>query len=181
MIISKKVFLILCLVVLAVALSASVLSATGRTRTMDQTLTGTYRALDQSHGLFDVTLRGSPGTAVGQGISFSGPPVKKGDLPGDNICVDLPESPDGTILTKQMQANLIYEDGSMLFSNGALGGYLCFVPAFVFAPYEIVGGTGRCEGASGAWQAEITTHPFGGPAGSVIGESGTVSGEIVLP
>jgi hypothetical protein len=64
MIISKKVFLILCMVVLAVALSASVLSATGRTRTMDQTLTGTYRALDQSHGLFDVTLRGSPVLAV---------------------------------------------------------------------------------------------------------------------
>lgn len=76
---------------------------------------------------------------------------------------------------------MIFNDGSMLFANAAEGGYVCFAPSFAYAPYHIAGGTGRYEGATGQINFDITAHSFGPPGSPVTPETGTASGEIVLP
>jgi len=169
--------IILLVLVLVVALGVVAYAAQGRTVPIDMELTGTFIPINESAGIFDVNLQGSPGKAHARGLSV-GLPVEKGALPSGNKCVDIPDSPDG-LLTTEAQLNMIFNDGSMLFGTMAEGSYLCFVPNTVYAPYEIVGGTGRFEGATGEVNFDITTHPIG--TGTVVGESGTGTGEIILP
>jgi hypothetical protein len=73
-----------------------------------------------------------------------------------------------------------FKDGSMLFANSVDGGYLCFVPAIAVGFYEIVGGMGRYEDAVGMVDVYIELHRFGDPS-MITAETGTITGEIILP
>jgi hypothetical protein len=178
--VTKKAVFILLVLLLAGAVGVMAISAQESTQKIDMKLTGTLINIGEGKGLFDVNLRGSPGQAEARGLSFSSTPVGKNDLPDGNICVDIPDSPDGLLISSDAQLVMLFNDGSMLFGNGVDGGYVCFVPHFAHARYEFAGGTGRYEGATGHVQFDIDTHPFG-PSGAVIPETGTASGEIVLP
>ena len=180
-IVSKKVIVVLLVLILTGAVGVVAISAQGSTQDIDMTLTGTLISIGDGKSLFDVNLRGAPGQANAQGLTISGAPVEKGDLPEGNVCVDLPNSPDGFAIGDGAQLNMIFNDGSMVFANGVNGGYVCFVPSVAYAPYIFAGGTGRYEGATGYVNFDISAHPFGPPGSPVIPETGTASGEIVLP
>jgi hypothetical protein len=179
-IVTKKVIVVLLVLVLTGAVGVVVISAQGGTQHVDMTLTGTVINIGDGVGLFDVDLRGSPGQANASGLSFSYP-VEYSGLPPGNPCVDLGAGPSGFIITNEGQLNMIFNDGSMLFANAAEGGYVCFVPSVAYAPYVFAGGTGRYEGATGYINFDISAHPFGPPGSPVIPETGTASGEIVSP
>lgn len=112
-----------------------------------------------------------------RGLSFSNP-VPYDDLPPGNGCTDLPSDFDGFVLTDGA-FNMRFSDGSLLFGKAADGGYVCFDPPKAFAPYDLAGGTGRFEGATGYIQYDIDTHPFGSTA--VVPETGSATGEVILP
>ena len=179
-IVTKKVIVILLVLILAGALGVVAISAQGGTQHVDMSLTGTIISIGDGVGLFDVELRGSPGQANASGLSFSYP-VEYNGLPPGNPCVDLGAGPSGLILNTEGQINMILNDGSMLFANAAEGGYVCFVPSVAYAPYVFAGGTGRYEDATGHINFDITAHPFGAPGAPVTPETGTATGEIFLP
>ena len=104
-----------------------------------------------------------------------------GDLPAGNACVNLSPGPSGVILTEAQMA-MTFRDGSMIWGNSPPEGYVCFVPAFAFAPYEIMGGTGRYEGATGWIVFELDTYGFPPPLPRLATpETGIARGEIYLP
>lgn len=176
---TKKVVIVLFVLLLAGAVGVVAISAQGSTQNINMTLTGTIISIGDGIGLFDVDLRGSPGSANVHGLSFSYQ-VDHAGLPPGNPCADFGD-PSGLIITTGGQVNMIFNDGSMVFANAAEGGYVCFAPSSAYAPYNIVGGTGRYEGATGYINFDITTHPFGPPGSRVTPETGTATGEIVIP
>lgn len=177
---TKKLVVILLVLVLAGALGVAAFAVQGQTVPVNMTLTGTIITIGDGVGLFDVNVKGQPGTANARGISFSHL-VPHADLPDGNQCIDTPGPIDGVVIDPGGQFNMIFSDGSMLFGNAASGGYVCFAPSLAYAPYDLAGGTGRFEGATGHVNFEITTHPFGAPGAPVTPETGTATGEIILP
>jgi hypothetical protein len=178
----KKALLISVILILVAAISVSVISAKEKTQPINWDLTGSIMNLGDAGSQFDVNLKGAPGDANARGLGFAGLPAEKGDLPDDNVCVDLPNSPDGVPFV-EAQMIVHFNDGSMLFGNAAEGGYVCFVPSFAYVPYNFAGGTGRFEGATGYVLFEINAHNFNeeGKGMLVTGETGTGTGEIILP
>jgi len=175
----KMIFLLVILVLLS-AVGVTTISAQGKTQPINMTLSGSIMTIDEGVGLFDVNLQGSPGSANARGLSFSYP-VGYSDLPAGNPCIDLPSPLDAVIITTDAQITITFKDGSMLFGNATEGGYVCFAPGFAYAPYELVGGTGRFEDATGYIDFNIDAHRFGGPGAPVTAETGAGIGEIVLP
>jgi hypothetical protein len=129
---------------------------------------------------FDLTLKGSPGGATISGVGWGPDPVPHDVLPPGNVCVDTPAPVDGVLFGEGFQMIANFKDGSMLFANSVDGGYLCFVPAIAVGFYEIVGGMGRYEDAVGMVDVYIELHRFGDPS-MITAETGTITGEIILP
>ena len=116
---TKKAILILLALLLISAVGVVVISAEGNTQHIDMTLTGEIINLGDGAGLFDVDLRGSPGQASARGLSFSYP-VEYGGLPEGNRCANLGEGRfSGLVISSDAQINMSFNDGSMLFANGA--------------------------------------------------------------
>ena len=180
---SRKIFfVVLTFVLVSVLGSAIIFAQEEETHTVDMTINGSLITISEGVGLFDVDLQGSPGAARERGLAFSYP-VDYADLPDGNQCFDLDngEAPDGLLITTDSQISLVFNDGSMLFGNGGEDGYVCFAPGYAYAPYVLAGGIGRFEGATGNLQFDIETHAFGAPGSPVVPETGTASGEIILP
>jgi hypothetical protein len=144
-------------------------------------LTGLIRHVDDfGRSFFDVELKGNPGMATGRGVAVSGPPVMYGDLPAGNPCVDFSPGPSGLHLM-EAQMVLIFRDSSMIWANSPPGGYVCF-SGFAYAPYDIMGGSGRFEGATGWVAFEIDTYGFPPHLPRLVTpETGIGTGEIILP
>ena len=132
---------------------------------IDMKLSGLVRPVDEfGHSFFDVEGKGAPGKATGRGAGLAGPPAVYADLPEGHTCPDLGEFvPTG---------------------NSPPDGYVCFSTGYVYAPYDIVGGSGRFEGATGWIAVELQTYDYGPgvfPPFLVTPETGTATGEIFLP
>jgi hypothetical protein len=151
---------------------------------IDMTFTGSVLHVDTlGRSTFDGHGKGTPGKAHGRGVGVSGPPVAYGDLPEGNLCVNLDSSPMGAsgAYLVEAQAVFTFNDGSMVWGNSPPDGYVCF-SGYGFAPYDIMGGTGRFEGATG-W-IEVHLDMYGFPPTFprlVTPETGTIIGEIILP
>lgn len=138
-------------------------------------------------GLFDGVMKGKLGTSTGRGTGVT-VPVTYDELPTDNLCVDLGLDGNGDpvlsgALIVAAQAVFSFKDGSMIWLDTAPDAYVCFVPGFAYAPYEIKGGYKRFEGASGWITFEIETYSILPPPDMnlVVPETGIATGEIVLP
>lgn len=174
----KKLTVILLVLLLIGALGVIVSAGQEQTIPVNMKLAGTIISINQGTGLFDVDVKGQPGTANVRGISFSSSPVPHDQLPAENDC---DEGFGGLLIQPGGQFNMVFSDGSMLFGMAADGGYVCFAPGKAYAPYNLVGGFGRFEGATGQVNFDIITHPFGAPTSPVVPETGIATGEIVLP
>jgi hypothetical protein len=177
----KKVLLILLVLVLLAAVSVSSISAQENTQHVNWQLSGEIINLGEAGSLFDVNLKGAPGDAHARGLGFVGPPLEKAQLPEGNQCTDIP-GPDG-ILFLNGQIAVRFNDGSLLFGNSVEGSHICFVPSKAYVSYDFAGGAGRFEGATGIVHFEIDAYRFnqeGAPA-LVTGETGTGTGEVILP
>lgn len=153
-------------------------------RTMDMEAWGSVLHVDDGgRSTFDVNLKGNLGRANGRGVGISGPPKQYEELPEGNPCVDMDETPvgfSGTFID-EAQAIFTFNDGSMIWGNSPPDGYVC-ISGYVFAPYDIMGGTGRFEGATGWIEVHLNMHSF--PPGFpllVTPETGIAIGEITLP
>lgn len=144
---------------------------------IDMKLSGSLIHLDEG-GLFDINLKGKPGPANGRGLAVTSAPVPYIDLPADNACANYSPGDSG-VLIPVAQMTLTFKDGSMIWGEAAPGGYVCF-SGFAYAPYVIMGGFKKYEGATGWVVFEIDTHRFGFPS-LVTPETGIATGEIVLP
>jgi len=148
---------------------------------IDFKLTGSLRHVDDfGRTIFDVDLKGKPGKATGRGVGVSGPPVLYDELPDGNACVDFSPEESGIILM-EAQVVMTFRDGSMIWGNASPGGYACF-SGFAYAPYEIMGGSERFEGASGWVAFELDTYGFPPHLPLlVLPETGIGTGAIFLP
>jgi hypothetical protein len=148
---------------------------------IDMTFTGSVLHVDTlGRSTFDGHGKGTPGKAHGRGVGISGPPVMYAELPEGNGCADFSPGPSGAYLI-EAQAVFTFNDGSMVWGNSPPTGYVCF-SGYGFAPYDIMGGTGRFEGATG-W-IEVHLDMYGFPPTFprlVTPETGTIIGEIILP
>jgi hypothetical protein len=144
---------------------------------IDMRLSGSLIHLDEG-GLFDINLKGTPGSANGRGLAITGAPVLHSELPEGNACIDFSPGPSGVyIIAAQM--TMTFNDGSMIWGDAAPDGYVCF-SGFAYAPYVLMGGFGRFQDASGWVAFEIDTHRF--PSSYLVTpETGTATGEIILP
>jgi len=144
---------------------------------IDMKLSGSLIHVDEG-GLFNVNLQGSPGAANGRGLAVTGSPVWYGELPAENECVDFGPGPSGVYITAA-QMTITFNDGSMIWGDAGPDGYVCF-SGFAYAPYLIMGGYGRFEGATGWVTFEIDTYRF--PVSYLVtAETGIATGEIILP
>jgi hypothetical protein len=144
---------------------------------IDMRVSGSLIHVDAG-GLFEVNLKGSPGAANGRGLAVTGPPVLHSELPAGNACADFGPGPSGVYIT-EAQMNMTFNDGSMIWGDAASDGYVCF-SGFAYAPYVIMGGYGRFEGATGWVAFELDTHRF--PVSYLVTpETGFATGEIILP
>lgn len=152
-----------------------------KTQTIDMEFWGSLLALDDfGRGAMDVTAKGTPGKANGRGVGKTGLPVMYAELPGGNGCVDFSPGPSGVYIV-EAQMVMTFDDGSMIWANSPPTGYVCF-SGFVFAPYDIMGGIGRFEGATGWIEAEIDSYGFGPSLPRLVTpETGIMTGEIILP
>lgn len=151
-------------------------------RTIDMELWGSVLHVDDGgRSTFDVNSKGNLGRANGRGVGISGPPVMYADLPEDNACADLSPGPSGLYLL-EAQVVFSFNDGSMIWGNSPPDGYVCF-SGYVFAPYDIMGGTGRFEGATGWIEVHIDMLGFPPPTLPLLvaPETGIAIGEIILP
>ena len=141
---------------------------------IDMTVSGTVLHVSDVRTLYDVNLKGSPGAANARGAGDS----YFADLPG-TPCPEL-EGPDGLRLTKAY-ANVVFNDGSMFYGSIMEDdSFLCFGAPIGRASYEIVGGTGRFDGATGYVVFDLVMHRI--ERGSLVTpETGFAYGEIVLP
>jgi hypothetical protein len=151
-------------------------SAQGKDKVIniDMTLSGTVLHVSDVRTFYDVDLKGSPGAANARGAGdgyFS-------DLPG-TPCPDIGDV-DGLKLNPA-QMNVVFKDGSMFYGTVIEEeSFVCFASPIARASYEIVGGTGRFEGATGYIVFDLLTHRI--ESGSLVTpETGSVYGEIILP
>ena len=144
-------------------------------------LVGSVRHVDDfGRSVFDVDLKGKPGKAVGRGVAISSAPAMYDELPVGNDCIDFSPGPSGMNLTSA-QMVLTFKDGSMIWGNSPPEGYACF-SGFAYAPYDIMGGSGRFEGATGWIVVELDTYGFAPPLPLLVTpETGIATGEIILP
>lgn len=187
----KKFFVFLSfLVVLPFAFASS--DSAGkedRVISVDLTLSGLVRPVDEfGHSFFDVEGKGAPGRATGRGAGLAGPPLPYlalGEaLPGGHTCPDLGESIPTGMQLMAAQTVMTFNDGSMIWGNSPPDGYVCFTTGYGYAPYDIVGGSGRFEGATGWIVIELQTYDYGPgvfPPFLVTPETGIAKGEIFLP
>ena len=151
-------------------------SALGKDKVIEINMTASGSVLHVSdvRTFYDVDLKGSPGAANARGAGeghFS-------DLP-DTPCPDLGDV-DG-LRMGPAQANVVFNDGSMFYGTVIEeDSYVCFAAPIGRASYEIVGGTGRFEGATGYIVFDLRMHRIG-PGSLVTPETGNVWGEIILP
>ena len=144
---------------------------------IDIKLSGSLIHLDAG-GLFDINLKGNPGAANGRGLAVTGDPVMYEALPVDNGCTDYSPDPSGMYIT-EAQMTMTFNDGSMIWGDAGPDGYVCF-SGFAYAPYVLMGGFKRFEGATGWVAFEIDTHRF--PTSFLVTpETGIAIGEIILP
>jgi hypothetical protein len=108
------------------------------------------------------------------------------ELPPGNACVNFSVGPDGNptgipsgLITVNAQIVITFNDGSIIWGEAAPGGYACF-SGFAYAPYVILGGHKRFEGATGWVDFELDVLSNFTPL-LVAGESGLGTGEILLP
>jgi hypothetical protein len=156
---------------------------------IDMMFTGVVRPVDEfGRSFFDGEGKGTPGKAMGRGAGRAGPPLPYlalGDaLPGGHTCPDLGEFVPTGMQLMAAQMVMTFNDGSMIWANSPPDGYVCFATEYVYAPYDIMGGSGRFEGATGWMVAELQTYGYGPdvfPPFLVTPETGTITGEIFLP
>lgn len=167
----------LILLVALLLIFAPAFADKSETQPIDMRVTGSLLHVDDG-GLFDVNLKGAPGPGNGRGLSITGPNALYGELPEGNACADYSPGPSGRIITAA-QMTITFKDGSMIWGDAAPGGYVCF-SGFAYAPYVLMGGYGRFEGATGWVDFELDTHRF--PTSYLVTpETGFATGEIVLP
>lgn len=141
---------------------------------IDMTLSGTVLHVSDVRTFYDVNMKGAPGAATGRGAGDSYP----SDLPG-TPCPDI--GPIDGLRLDPAQFNVVFNDGSMFYGAGiADESFVCFAAPIARASYEIVGGTGRYEGATGYITIDLETYPIG-PVLLATPETGYAYGEIVLP
>lgn len=80
-------------------------------------LSGSLIHVDEG-GLFDINLKGKPGSANGRGLAVTGAPVMYIDLPVDNVCADYSPGPSG-VLIPVAEMTLTFKDGSMIWGEAA--------------------------------------------------------------
>jgi hypothetical protein len=182
---NKKIVYWVITLLLVCTVSATSVSAEQDIQPVNMTLSGSIMDVDQGGALklFDINLKGAPGTANARGVGWTGPPLPYSELPIDNVCNDISAfSPYSGLLFEEFQMTINFKDGSMLFANLA-DGYICFSPSIAVGTYIIAGGNGRFEAASGWLFVEINAHRFAeeGHPSLVTAETGTLTGEIILP
>lgn len=140
-------------------------------------LSGSLIHVDEG-GLFEIQLKGTPGSANARGFAITGDPVMYDALPEGNACADFSPDPSGSFIIAAQMA-MTFNDGSMIWGDNGVDGYVCF-SGFAYAPYVLMGGFKRFEGASGWVVFEIDTYRF--PTSFLVtAETGVANGEIVLP
>jgi len=177
-----------CLVIsLILIATVGVTSVSAEQDTQPVNLTGSGSIMDVDQGgdlkLFDLNLKGAPGAANARGVGWVGPPLPYSGLPLDNVCNDISAfSPYSGAIFEEFQMTINFKDNSLLFANLA-DGYICFSPSIAVGTYNIAGGTGRFEDASGWLYVEINAYRFAeeGHPSLVTAETGTLTGEIIFP
>ena len=141
---------------------------------IDMTVSGTVLHVSDVRTFYDVHLKGSPGKAHARGAGDGYP----SDLP-DTPCPDI-GAVDGLRLDPA-QINVVFNDGSMFYGT-VIGdeSFVCFAVPIARASYEIVGGTGRFEGATGYIVIDLETYPIDTDL-LITPETGYAYGEIILP
>ena len=141
---------------------------------IDMTLSGSVLHVSETRSFYDVQGKGSLGSFRARGAGEGVP----ADLP-DTPCPDI--GPVDGLRMPVAQANVVFKDGSMLYGKVIEDdSYVCFAIPIGRAAYEIVGGTGRFEGATGLIVFDLLMHRI--ESGSfVTPETGHAWGEIVLP
>jgi hypothetical protein len=141
---------------------------------IDMTLSGTVLHVSDVRTFYDVNLKGSPGAANARGAGDGYP----SDLP-DTPCPDI--GPVDGLRLDPAQINVVFNDGSMFYGTViADESFVCFAAPIAQASYEIIGGTGRFEGATGYVVIELETYPIDTVL-LITPETGYVHGEIILP
>jgi len=123
--------------------------------------------------LIDAFLAGAPGRAQFRVLAaVGGPPEIIPECLGDGV------NPDGVYFAFDDMV-IIFEDLSMLFAkmDPDLRGWQCFTGEPAVANMEIIGGTGRYQGARGEYQAIFGGYLFG-DSQALIAEFGTIKGFI---
>jgi len=171
--------LVLFLALLLVFPTALADKSKSKTKPIDMKLSGLLIHVDEG-GLFTVELKGKPGAATGRGLAVTGPPVIHENLPVGHACRNLDSvlGVSGAIITEAQMA-MTFKDGSMIWGDAAPDGYVCY-SGFAYAPYDILGGHKRFEGAEGWVVFEIDTQRLPDPS-LVTVETGIATGEIILP
>jgi len=165
--------LLLCVFAMLLIAPASALGK-GKVIDIDMTASGSVLHVTDARTFYDVNLKGSPGQANARGA-------------GDGYLSNLPDTPcpdlgdfDG-LKFSAAHVNVVFNDGSMLYGTVMEDeSFVCFAAPIGVISYEIVGGTGRFEDASGYIVFDLLMHRI--ESGALITpETGIAYGEIVLP
>ena len=141
---------------------------------IDMTVSGTVLHVSDVRTFYDVNLKGSPGDANARGAGDGYP----SNLP-DTPCPDI--GPVDGLRLDPAQINVVFNDGSMFYGKGiANESFVCFAVPIARASYEIVGGTGRFEGAAGYMVVDLETRSIDTVL-LATPETGHAYGEIILP
>ena len=126
--------------------------------------------------LIDAFLAGAPGRAQFRVLAAlaDGPPVEIPECLGGG-------GPDGQYFAFDDMV-IIFEDLSMLFAEmeAPNRAWSCFTGEPAVANMVIIGGTGKYEGAEGYFKGIFDGTTVGGSQ-TLIAETGTIIGEIVMP
>jgi hypothetical protein len=141
---------------------------------IDMTASGSVLHVSDVRSFYDVHLKGSPGAAHARGA-------------GESYFADLPDTPcpdigvvDGLKMSAA-QANIVFNDGSMFYGKVVEEeSYVCFGAPVAHVVYDIVGGTGRFDGATGYVVFDLEMQPIE-PGSLLTPETGHAYGEIILP
>jgi len=165
---------LLVLIIATLAIFPASVAGKEKVIDIDMTLSGTVLHVSDVRTFYDVNLKGSLGAANARGA-------------GDGYFSDLPDTPcpnlgdvDGLRLNPA-QMNIVFKDGSLLYGTVIEAeSFVCFAAPIGRASYEIIGGTGRFENATGIIVFDLVLHRIE-PGSMVTPETGVVYGEIVVP